>query len=101
MKVQVARESARALNPWLAVAVAVFSGNQDVSHAVYGANRWRDAVRHMTRLRKQGLVASVRWVNVGPWCRELWVQDLARPLGRQPAGFYGALIAAVDRSKAA
>lgn len=82
------RLSKSALNPWQSVCIGLYLGGQALSHATYGANRGVDALRHLARLRAQGLVAHAAWTNIGAWNRDLWVQDLARPFGVQPEVFY-------------
>lgn len=76
------------VNPHLAVCVGLFIGG-DLTHEVYGANRMQDAVRHARRLRATGVGARLVWLNTDAWNRDLWVQDLTRPVGTPPGRFYG------------
>lgn len=85
-------QSDNALNLHKAVCIGVFVGADSLAREAFGANRVADARRLVRRLRAQGQNAVARWVNVGPWCAELWTQDLMRPLGMQPERFHGALV---------
>ena len=78
------------LNLKQAVCIGVFVGD-GFTTAAYGANQVDDATRHAGRLRKQGQGARLVWLNTGAWCADLWVRDLARPLGTHPDRFYGPL----------
>lgn len=79
-----------AVNPDLPVCLGLFIGG-DLTHDVYGATRMDEAVRHARRLRSNGVGAYLEWLNTDAWCRDLWVQDLKRPLGVPPSRFYGAI----------
>lgn len=78
------------LNAHAPVCVGLFRGGA-LTHAVYGASQLRDAVVAARRMRANGVGATLRWLNTDAWCRDLWVQDLARPLGTPPARFYGTI----------
>lgn len=79
------------LNAFHAVCIGLYLTGDSITVDCFGANRLADAQRAVRRLRREGQPVFLRWVNVGAWCRDLWVQDLARPRGRHPEKFYGAL----------
>lgn len=91
MLVRIARQDVANVSAWKAVCVGVFLDGEALTHEVYGANRYRDARAQVERIRRKGGDACARWLNVGPWCAELWVADLSRPYGVQPELFYGPL----------
>lgn len=76
------------LDPHKPVCLALFQGDV-LSHRTYGANQGHLARRDMKRIRARGVAAYLVWLNVGPWCADLWTQDLARPLHIHPDNFYG------------
>lgn len=78
------------IDPHHAVAIAVFSGGE-LSATVFGANERSAALVYVRRLRSQGVLADLCWIQVGPWCEEMWTRDLARPFGVHPSRFYGSL----------
>lgn len=80
------------VNPKREVAVAIFVGDTDVSHELYAAARWRDALARYARLKRTGYDVTIRWVNIGPWCGRLWLYDMMRPRGMHPDQFYGRLV---------
>lgn len=80
------------LNPRQAVCIAVYGGD-GLSHEVFGANQRGAALRLVDRMRRQGQRVRAVWQNLSAVvCGELWVKDLARPLGANPSTFYGSLV---------
>lgn len=78
------------VDPHKPVCIGLFRGGE-IAHSTYGANQRTFAMRDAKRMRAQGVGVQLVWLNVGPWCADLWVQDLARPLEITPADWYGAL----------
>lgn len=82
------------------VCIGMFRGGL-LTHEIYGANERSRALREAARMRSQGWVAQLAWLNCGLWVRDLWVRDLARPLDHHPDRFYGTLEAPIAITKAA
>lgn len=76
----------------LPVCLGLYMGEDDVTSEVFGASQLRAAVR-----RARHLQGKLLWLNTGAWCQDLWVQDLARPLGTPAHRFYGRIPADVLR----
>lgn len=77
-------------DPHQPVCIGLFQGDV-FSHATFAANRRGDAIRAANKIRRTGVSARLVWLNVGPWCADLWVGDLGRRLHIHPDDFYGPL----------
>lgn len=78
------------LNVRKPVCIGMFRGGL-LTHEIYGATERARAMREAARMRSQGWVAQLAWLNCGLWVRDLWVCDLARPITLHPDRFYGPL----------